>query len=371
MKRLRSLSNLLGKNRRAFFTFLFGLCVGVGIISFAVTNFFFSPETSEASALRIVQACKNRPKETCYALQLRDVANAKGAEPAFEILFAMQQLDPFALGCHFMAHGIGLGAYARDPEHWQTLIRTMNRACSYGGIHGVLERYIGTFPDGKLTPEVIPEICGEEPIADCNHIVGHLILVMTDGDVSQALNFCKIFRSPDQLSFCATGVFMEFSTALNLIEHKLAPESWKNWPLRVPEIVKLCNSQAEEIFTIVCWEESVHAALEKYHYNAEAIFAFCDDAPIAEARRHCRRHAIGIMAAHYRFNLPAIDSMCKIPSADDPDFEDTCYGYLTSSWSATIPTAGPAIEAFCHTLEAQYQPTCLRYAGHPTIPRGN
>lgn len=297
-------------------------------------------------------------KELCYAKQFQQAAQAKGAEGAFNLLSELQKLDQDATGCHLIAHGIGWGVYAHNPNDWQNQIRTISSACSSGAIHGIIEKLVEDQPGKKLTDELVLSICGENPRNDCNHIIGHLLVVETQGSVDEALRRCEIFDELQQEDFCYTGVFMEYQTALNLIQHGLAPKEWLNWADRVEELEKMCRSydglQAE-----ACWEEIVHAALVKFGNDAKATFDFCSSAPFAAAAQRCRKHSIGIIAAAYNFNLASIKDLCRLPQKDDPDFEAGCYEQLAASSLSSIPQDWRRVEAFCLSLPEKFQNQCL------------
>lgn len=300
-------------------------------------------------------------KEDCYAKKFQEIAEAAGPEFSFKILDNLQRADPKAIGCHLIAHGIGLGSYKREPNNWRTLIQNMNPSCSYGAIHGVLESYIGSLPDKSLKKEIIPTICGKAPRADCNHIVGHLLLVQTDADVGRALDLCEVFASPMQNNFCISGVFMEYQTALNLVAHELVPESWLNWPPRLGELEKLCRSYDDK-YAEGCWEEIVHVALVVFRNDPKKIFDFCGTAQVPEGVKKCRRHSIGIIGASRNFNLADLKNVC-IPQKDDLDFERECYPTLVSSALSTIPSAVPESVAFCGILQDEFQPACFSMVG--------
>lgn len=316
-----------------------------------------SPE-SLASELKGLCTQNQMSKETCYSKEFKKVAKDNGAEYSFRALAILQSLDPDAIGCHLIAHGIGSGTYEHDPEDWQNQLRSINQSCNYGAMHGIIENYIGSLPDKKLTEEIMLTICGTNPRADCNHIVGHLTLVETRGNVEDALKLCQIFTDDYQREFCLTGVFMEHQTALNLIEHGYAPKSWLNWPARVDELAKMCRSQSGEN-AIACWEEIVHAALVKFHNDPKTIFDFCSTSQVSEGSKKCRRHSIGIMAAGKNFEIDTLKSMCLLPQKNDPSFEGDCYVQLVSSMLSTIPQAKDKAEIFCNGLDKNYQPACL------------
>ncbi len=268
-----------------------------------------------------------------------------------------------------MAHGIGWGSYKRDPENWRALIQNMNSSCNYGAIHGVLEGYIKSLPDKSLKREVIGSICGENPRADCNHIIGHLLLVQTDADVDKALDLCEVFTDARQNSFCISGVFMEYQTALNLVAHDLVPKSWLNWAPRLPELEKLCRSyggkQAEG-----CWEEIIHVALVAFNNDPSRTWALCNSAQVPNGAKRCKRHSIGVIGASKNFDLPSLKSMCSIPQKNqkneaqsDPSFEAECSPALVSSALSTIPTGVPEAVSFCGSLAPKFQPSCFSMIG--------
>lgn len=318
-------------------------------------------ESKSDIAARIKSKCTSGPiggKETCYSKEFEGLASKQGPKFSFDVLHLLQGIDPKAKGCHLISHGIGEGSYRRDPKNWQGLIENMPMECNYGSIHGVIQGYIGSLPDKTLTKEIIPSICGQNPRADCNHIVGHLILVETDTDVSKALDFCEVFSDVGQRDFCQTGVFMEYSTALNLINHGLVPKSWLNWPARLDEIEKLCRSYDREK-AINCWTEIVHVALVKFNNDPNLIFNLCDKAPLAEATKRCKRHSLGVMAASRQFDLANLKYICHIPQKNDSNFEDECYGDFVSSTLSTIPTMISEVVSFCRSLDKKFESSCL------------
>jgi hypothetical protein len=302
-------------------------------------------------------------KEACYYKEFQKAGRAEGAQYSFEILTALQSIDADAIGCHLIAHGIGGGSYDRDPSSWQDLISSISPACTYGAIHGVMEKYVGSLPEKHFTKELVPLLCGSNPRADCNHIVGHLLLVETNADIPEALDMCDVLQGNErQLQFCNTGVFMEYQTALNLIEHNLAPESWLDWPKRLPELEKTCRSYSG-IRGISCWKEIAHAAVVKFAHNPGSVLNFCNTAHIRQGAIECKHHSIGILAAAYNFDLDKISSMCRIPQKNEVDFESACYTQLVSSTLSTNPKAKEKVDAFCESLSDNFRPECIRQVG--------
>src|SRR3989344_3388547 len=340
------------------------LISSVVIITAVTAGFFaFRPSLDQSSqAQKLKTFCikhkqKDQSKEECYYQEFKKVTKKTGHIYAFQTLAMLQKIDIDAQGCHLISHGIGSGAYDRDPNSWQNLINSLSPECSYGAIHGVIEKYVGSLPDKKLTKEIIPNICGPNPRADCNHIIGPLALVETRGNIDEGLELCQVFIDDRQREFCLTGVFMEYQTALNLIDHGYAPKSWLNWPARVPELEKVCRAQTGEN-EVACWKEIVHAALVKFRNDPQKIFDFCSSAQTAEGATECKYHAIGIMATARRFDLDALKPMCSIPQKE-PNFKGECYVRLASSTLSTLPAEKDKVASFCRGLDEKYQRDCL------------
>lgn len=337
-------------------------------------------EAADLSSSEIKLRCLNdkeqgagylKSKEMCYAKYFQKVAAAKGADFAFNLLFELQKLDPDTTGCHLIAHGIGWGTYEHNPDDWKDQIRSINRGCTYGAVHGIIENLVDDLPDKKMSDELVVSICGENPRADCNHIIGHLLVVETDGDVDKALKRCQLFADNKQKDFCYTGVFMEYQTALNLIKHGVVPEDWLNWRARVDDLEKMCRF-FQGLEAEACWEEIVHAALVKFNNNADKIFSFCRSAPFSAAAERCRRHSIGIMAAANNFNLVSMKDICKLSQKDDPDFEGECYQQLVASSISSIPQDRRRVEEFCLGLPEKFKDSCLsqiNYASKEFYPK--
>ena len=149
----------------------------------------------------------------CYAEQFEDISIKYGSKYAFKVLSALQKIDKEALNCHFIAHGIGWGAYKKHKNDLGTQITSMDTSCSYGAIHGILEQYIATLPEGKLNKNYLTDICGSNPNANCVHGIGHIILVETKGDMEAAVELCSAFQQEGPHQMCLNGAYMEHMIA--------------------------------------------------------------------------------------------------------------------------------------------------------------
>jgi len=157
---------------------------------------------------------------------------------------------------------------------------------------------------------------------------------------------------------------MEHQTALNLIAHGYAPNSWLNWAARVDDLERLCRSYSEENATS-CWEEITHAALVKFNYEPEKIFDFCNSAQLEQGAEACKRHAIGIMASEKNYDLQLLKNICTVKQPpNDPEFESDCYGLLVSNKLYSIPPKDAKDTVFfCSSIKPEFRSTCFNYLG--------
>jgi hypothetical protein len=335
---------------RLIVAIILGAIVG-GFATFTLTRIVSDPAPE---ALLVATCSDPATKEQCYARELEKVGKAEGSEAGFALLRKIQDIDPEAYGCHFIAHGISYGAFERSPDTWRDDLRKVSPGCSYGGIHGYLEKAFDRF-DLSLDAAHITEICGTDPHADCNHSLGHLLLVEHRGDIASALPVCDAFTDTIQRDFCLGGVFMEQITATNLINHGIADESYHDWPARLPGLTEECRSY-DGRSAVTCWMELAHAIVAKYGPDYAGTYAYCQEAPLQSARIECAKHAIGITLAVFNFDASAAHSIC---TAVDSAFKEECHTQIVSSLLSTIPDAIEEATAYCEDIDARYQEACV------------
>ncbi len=288
-------------------------------------------------------------REYCYSSEFKKISAKYGSTNAFEKLEELKKIDSTALGCHWIAHGIGTGEYLKDPNNWRQNLTKINQTCNYGAQHGIVEAYIGTLPEGKITKENIISVCGDNPINDCNHIVGHVVLVSFGGDVDEALNTCKVFTETLQNHYCNQGVFMENITAVNLIDHKIVTEKYLDWSARLDEIEQMCKKYTDPV-AMACWEEITHASVQKYLNQPSKVFELCDKSSSVVGRDKCKTHAIGIFTANYGYDLNKVSNLCKLKQKSDLEFEQNCYANIVGSTLSTVPEKLAQSVDFCDSL---------------------
>lgn len=325
-------------------------------------------QTTISKCSQSSQTTLTNSKEYCYSAEFKKISAQFGPVFAFQKLDELKKIDQSAKGCHWIAHGIGTGSYIKDPKNWRSTLTTISQTCNYGAQHGIIEAYIATLPEGKITAENIQTICGSQPLNDCNHIVGHIVLVNNLGDVDNSLKFCEVFTQNLQNHYCNQGVFMENITALNLIDHKIVSEKYLDWASRIDEIKDMCKKYSDPI-ALACWEEITHATVLKYPNNPAKVFEICDESPSDEGRNKCKTHAIGIITANLSYNLEAAAKLCKIPQKLDPDFEKECYANIVGSMLSTVPEQLQDALVFCSNLSESDAKNCFEMV-HTMVKTG-
>lgn len=348
---------------------LIGLVVLTGIVLYREYPFHtktIANPSIEEKASQLQEACnekrqQNLGKYSCYAKELSDIAFQHGSDYAFKVLFAVQKKDLDAKNCHFIAHGIGWGAYKRNPDDWQNLIATSSASCSYGSQMGAIEAYAEN-SGNKITKEFVPTICGPNPKSfDCNHAVGHVLLVETQGDKKEALELCYGIQTKIQRFACLSGLFMEHMLAFGLADHGIVPESRKrDWPNRIEEFEKLCR-EYEGDEAVACWREISHVAFAKFQHDPKKIFDFCNRSHVNNGAGHCKRHALAEIAGSRKLNLSSLKDICAIgQSVRDPEFEKDCYLQLVGIKLNFVPAKEARdVVDFCSSLDEEFRSSCF------------
>ncbi len=336
------------------------------IAAMVVFFFVYGLGLQHGDARTLYEACKKvapQKKESCYNEQFYAYARVNGAAKAFDTLNALQRIDPATQGCHFIAHGIGRGMYEHDPTHWRDNFQNINPECSYGAMHGILELAIRDLPGG-LTAEFIPSICGETPRADCNHIVGHLTLVETEGKIPEALKLCGALKDRTQYDFCSSGVFMEEETADNLVAHGLADKSWLDWPSRKTSLEALCRGQGEANNAVQCWKEMAHVFIATEKADPKKSFADCaNNPPSDKAKEECATHSVGILIAAGGFTERAMQGVCT--AFGTVGNIDLCPFHAIASLLSSLPDATSVALSYCSSLSSEtVQQMCFASLGN-------
>lgn len=337
------------------------------IVLIAIAMFFWVGNMKDSFAKdidEIKEACEELAyREQCYAKAFGNLTKKTDMVYAFEVLRGLQRMDPQANGCHFIAHSISIAETEKDPLHWREVVNAAPAECSYGAVHGPLEYYASTFPEGKIPKNEIGTLCNNPDTNNCSHGLGHLLLVVNENNIDESASDCEALPHNAYSKFeCLTGVFMERSTATNLVIHGLAGEEAFRWIERLPELEKLCREQTGTR-SVACWKEIAHVALVNLRHDPQKIVDFCQSSPGEKEARECIDHSIGIMAAGRNFSFSKMMPICEA-NALASDFKKRCYPILVGATLASLPSEIPAAKKFCSSLETIYHESCFKIIQH-------
>lgn len=331
---------------------------------------YSSKLSMEEQAIKTKKTCsiENRPQNidvlACYSKEFQSITIENGPEYAFKVLNVLQEVDETAKICHLMAHGIGWGVYQLNPDDWQKNLASINPTCVYGALHGILEQYISNSGEGKLTKEDLPKFCEIRLHPACIHAVGHIILVETKDNLTEAIELCDAYPLKKRYRhYCLTGAFMEHMIADNLVQHGLYPQSRRQkWYTHIDDFEELCRSYEGEP-AIACWTEIVHASTIKFRKEPEKVFDMCNTAQIDEGAKRCRRHAIGGIIALSDRDLSSLKYLCTLEQ-DDREFEKDCYlNFVAGEAFSVAPEEATEVVDFCASLDLEFKGLCFSRLG--------
>ncbi|HUQ85820.1 MAG TPA: hypothetical protein VM077_05845 [Candidatus Limnocylindrales bacterium] len=320
-----------------------------------------SSEEGSAKAYDIcmdLSGSKFREKQHCYSEVFYIIASNTDQRKSFRTLSNLQKKDTSTRVCHLIAHGIGWAMYEKDPDNWQDAIGKMSPECSYGGIHGIVERQ-SALSGQSIDEKNIKTICDKNKNWACYHAIGHIVLVQAKNDLVVATDLCSEYSEKMPKISCLNGVFMENMIGQNLEQHGLVTyERRKHFADNLEEFEKLCSSQVGDLARS-CWTEIIHASVTKYKGNVDEIYGLCDRAQTREAAMGCRRHALAEILPLKKFEPKEVTQVCERPISDDSSFEKECYLALATIAMSNAPSKIDSVLSYCMSLPQEYQPLCL------------
>jgi hypothetical protein len=299
--------------------------------TFAWLGWRYVPQSVEARVESIEKQCRVSPlhQEQCFARELEKEAILYGRDEAISVLVGLRGRGVSEYSCHFVAHGIGWGLYKRDPDGWRDAAIADTGECNYGVFHGILEYYVAQLPRDAQVPEQIASICNQKPNTDCQHAVGHVFLVMRQGDRERALTDCDTYQVSFERLRCYSGVFMEVMTGFMLVEHTLADASYLQWGNRMEEFEAICRQYSED-HAVMCWQAITHPATVVFVGNPKRVFDLCAAVPFDRAKDECMARAVSLMTVQANFDAERVRPACRVYPGD-AEFMEKCYQYIEES----------------------------------------
>lgn len=122
--------------------------------------------------------------------------------------------------CHLVAHDM---VQRLDPSLSQAALATGEwDSCTYGLLHGIIERIGSTHPSAEQWKDIIARcnsIDEYEASLQCGHSTGHA-LVVDRGDIMKSLPTCTELRNADDRRECGVGIFMRVYLAVGAPEYR-------------------------------------------------------------------------------------------------------------------------------------------------------
>jgi hypothetical protein len=244
-----------------------------------------------SDAGELMQACGGTAQglEPCILGKLTAVLDAKGAEPAFQILENATAQDPSLDGqAHHLAHALGratLSAYPSAPEALRHCPLTLASGC----FHGVLERHFGNAGPPRQASD-LTLLCGPQDGRNrqfqCLHGLGHGLDMAAMHNLPQALAWCELLPDPWSQDSCGGGAFMENAvgdtsmdaTGAGMGHHHAGMAMDTTWVRVKPDDLQYpCDAVAQKWWHACYWlQSSVVLGMGK---AMDEAFRACDDAP--------------------------------------------------------------------------------------------
>lgn len=361
------------KSENFFFRILIlttGVIFLLTVILFPVKNRSDIKEQESKSAQRIYDDCSRikidpdfQPRLNCYVEKFTDLARGKDLDYFKAVFSKMKKDDHILVNCHTVAHAVSSVEVAKNPESWLKVATSFSPSeCGGGFIHGALEGYYSATnkpfsPDKNLMDLTCSQFKNEGGKDLCYHVMGHLLLVNTSGNVDSALATCSLDDTYKYL--CFRGVFMENVLRDNLTVHGVSillslDESGAQ------EARNTCNSYTGDV-SRACWTEIVHFFLLLYKHNPDVVFAACNKAPDDSLRKACSIHGLGWLNTATKFDVGRAHDICTL-NHFVVDFEQECASELVKDifiYASSFDRASYLSTQFCQKFGVGIQDKCL------------
>lgn len=314
----------------------------------------------------LVQKCK---ENSCYTEMLGSLTKNRGYKYALRVLAALQTLDPETKQCHLMAHKIASSEVERIPSNWKKLIILADENfCNYGFIHGALEGRMRIDPAFSINELAINEVCKiaktstiERADRGCAHVMGHLVLIETGGEIPLAVAMCQKAKENLQEP-CLQGVFMENITRFNLILHTGVKALPKN-DATISEIEALCNSYSG-VPQAACWAEISSLYHELNPRQPEKVFRLCSRASTSKLRDKCYLYYIDSFVAQMEsLDNNYLTSICNPYIGSEDNLYTRCMKELVRKWIGSSTTFTDEAIHYCSLHPQVFHEGCFSRIG--------
>lgn len=315
----------------------------------------------QEEAIRINEECLSGKGGNCYEAKFKELTKLKGLSFAEQTLYKLWDIDQTTRRCHVLSHVIAKEATRQHPLKWREYLESVNyTTCSAGFLHGVLEAHIGDDPNFKLNSNFINELCFKGEYykkQNCVHYMGHLYMLEYDGDVNQALDGCEGIKE-DLYRRCYTGVFMEDSFPLGLVEHQIRSKLPDRQSLEFIKTQKERCLHYDDDRAVACWTD-MGENFGVFYGDGQKVYDACFAAPNQKEGTECFLKAAGLLAIDPKYsNSDKLISICK-PSEKDNELYKLCIGRMISSLLYYSPKFSERGITLCLASPQWYRGNCF------------
>ncbi|HUQ85211.1 MAG TPA: hypothetical protein VM077_02705 [Candidatus Limnocylindrales bacterium] len=362
------------KKNRFLMLIVFGSLVGAFLVNKNTIISPVQPQSVESSSAKVLKECNDLSTEkdpennklqklSCYRQRMEVLALKNGRDYTYQVLSGIQKSDPDAKNCHFIGHGIGEGLYKKSPTDIARLISESNEICGHGELMGIMEEYVVSYGKKGIEKKDVINLCGLEPYKDCNHAVGHMMLVISNNDLVNSKDLCQGLGEKSQIFMCYQGMIMERFVGEALRDHELTSESSDELAAKLPEYKKFCEQQSGQML-LACWREIAHPAFLYFERDPDQILKFCSTSSSRDAMRLCMVHSMQEISGSKNYDLVSLKKDCDTGAEYDPEFKSKCYQLLVSiKLNFISPEDSRDLIPFCNSLVSDEVATCYSAIG--------
>jgi mono/diheme cytochrome c family protein len=304
------------------------------------------------------------PKNRCYEQAFANIAYEEGPRAALDAFREVEARNRAVfVNCHQIAHMIGAGGLLHFEGNVGKAFAEGNSICGSGYYHGLLQWKLAGVRASQVAG-IAREACNDPEIKtngfnyyQCDHGLGHGLMLYTAYDLPQALGFChKLETNFDQTS-CTGGVFME-----NLSSSFGVKTNW----LDKRNLLYPCTSKVvSESDKTYCYTIVAQRILPAVDYDWAKTADWCRRSEpgwadecfqsfgrsVASATRSAGRATIGAVAGR-------MQTLCHKAGGGERD----CITGAVVDVLNNNPSDLTA-KAFCNTVRAAFRDTCYRTIG--------
>lgn len=405
------IKNRIQKKYFVVFGILFLLVFAI-VVFFLMSVSFGSKKTAGSEprqlAASIIEICKNEEhRPHCYEREVPKLLDQIGFKGSFDVIRSIRNKDTEYAFCHVLAHDIGGGEVAEDPDQWIDVVSKcpQDGLCSNGCGHGAM---VARFSDEVLSQEqikaILPDlerVCeprsGYDPTpldkAICYHGLGHMNIHITGADIGRSIEICKqvVSSSFDHHSrLCIEGVYMQlfqplepedealidtltlrptsenFKSFCKQYSSDIAEEGacWREgWPF-FDEIFepngfeKYCSYMRDESQQQLCLSNVFNIWGRQSLGNPERIHDLCK---LVSKQNKINCYTLGAQSAIEEDKSFVDEAIAVCASAPAQEIIDSCIDRLISNIKFNFRIDSPDADLFCSAVPRHLQPDCMNH----------